>query len=94
MADETARRQRRPSGPQGDAETTDPGAGSTTPDPAPDDSGEGTAAQGGAAADKLREAEHLLVNIQVSAPNPELNRVRNLIGAALAELAGHNGNGG
>lgn len=94
MADETARRQRRPSGPQGDAETTDPGAGATTPAPAPDAPEEATAGPGGAAADKLREAEHLLVNIQVSAPNPELNQVRTLIGAALEELAGHDGNGG
>lgn len=94
MADETARRQRRPSGPQGDAETPDPGAGATTPAPAPDSPEEGTAAQGGAAAEHLRKAEHLLVNIQVSAPNPDLNQVRTLIGAALAELAGHDGNGG
>lgn len=86
MADETARRQRRPSGPQGDAETTDPGAEATTPAPAPDAPQEPAPGRAGAAA-KLREAEHHLVNIQVNAPNPELSRVRTLIQEALSQLA-------
>ncbi|HEY2309474.1 MAG TPA: hypothetical protein VGI05_26650 [Streptosporangiaceae bacterium] len=48
MAEDPPRRQRRPSGPQGDAETTDPGAGSTTPEPAPASPGEAAGGSGAA----------------------------------------------
>lgn len=98
MADDTNRSPRRrsgpqgdaeapdPGGPQGDAEGTDSGAGPTTPGPAPDAPQEGAVAL-------LARAEHLLTNVQTSAPNPALNEVRLLIQQAAAELGGSGDNG-
>lgn len=86
MADQTNRRTERRSGAQSDAEAPDSGAGPTTPGPAPDAPQEGAAAL-------LARAEHLLVNVQTTAPNPALNEVRALIAQAAAELGGSGDNG-
>lgn len=93
MTDDTPRRQRKPSGPESAAEPKDPGADSPTPEtaPAPPDGGDSTG-EGPSVASLLADAEHLLVNIQVASPNPELNKVRALIGQA-AELAGSGDDG-